>query len=68
MADGFVKIIGPGDNTEEIKFEGDQKGPFYVHAKNGQPNECVKDNAEPEKGWFVRFGGTEEECHAFCSR
>jgi hypothetical protein len=68
LEDGFKKVLGPGDNTEEIKFEGDQKGPFYVHSKNGQPIESIFDHAEPEKGWFVRFGGTEEECYTFLTR
>lgn len=68
LEDGTTKVLGPGDNVEEIKFEGDEKGPFYVHSLNGQPVETVKDNAEPEKGWFVRFGGTESECHTFCGR
>jgi hypothetical protein len=62
------KIVGPGTNPDEIKFEGSPDGPCFVHAKNGQPIETIKDNATPQEGWFVRFGGTAEECGVFASR
>jgi hypothetical protein len=71
--DGFQtleggKVIGPGTNPGEVKFEGDTAGPFYVHAQNGQPNEALLNHAKPENGWYVRFGGTKAQCETFCTR
>lgn len=68
MGQTITKILGPGTNPEEIKFEGDQEGPFYVHCRAGGVVEVVKDHAKPSAGYFVRYGGTEEDCHAYCSR
>jgi len=62
------KIIGPGHNPEEIKFEGTPEGPYYVHCRAGMPNETIKKDAEPAENWFVRFGGTKSECETFCTR
>lgn len=62
------KVIGPGTNPSQVKFEGNQDGPFYVHAKNGNPVEEVNDHASPVEGWYVRFGGTQAECYAFAGR
>jgi hypothetical protein len=62
------KIVGPGTNPSEVKFEGNTTGPVYVHCKNGQPVEQIHDHADAADGWFVRFGGTAEECAAFATR
>jgi hypothetical protein len=62
------KIVGPGTNPSEVKFEGDAAGPCFVHAKNGQPFESLQTNTTPAEGWYVRFGGTKEACETFICR
>jgi len=62
------KIVGPGTNSTEEKFEGDIEGPSYVHRVNGQPIEWIEDHCNPLKGNFVTYGGTHEDCAIFCGR
>lgn len=59
------KIVGPGTNPSEVQFYGNPQGPFYVHKKNGQPMETISESAEAPEGWFLEFGGTQEECANF---
>jgi len=62
------KVIGPGTNPDEVKFEGDTSGPVYVHKQHGQTGEDIHNTAETAPGWFVVFGGTQEECEAYAAR
>lgn len=68
LGQSIEKIIGPGHNPEEIKFEGNTEGPYYVHSRAGMPIETIAKSVEPAENCFVRFGGSQKECQAFVTR